>query len=72
MKIKEVIQAAQIAIDANMYLALRYSDGEVLGFNPKLLNVKRIPRDLPDKDSRFQSFRLISFSEYISIKKPIL
>lgn len=63
-------QLYDIVHNHNGYIALRYSDGPVVGCSTLVgrLAAKRQPID--NIQTRFQSFYPISFQEYIRIKIP--
>lgn len=72
MTVLQVMNAANEALDNKKYLAMRFRSGNVCGYNPQVAKLKVMQeRYDPNGISIFESYQLISFQEYISIKKPL-
>ncbi len=74
MTVQQVANAANEAVKFGVYMAVRDRHGDAYGYNPHLVNVsfmaKKAEKNAEGK-SWIQSFRYISFQEYITIKKPL-
>lgn len=59
------------ACNENDYIAMRHSSGDLVGINCKVGRMKLMVNK-PNVVTRYQSYKPISFMEYISIKTPFV
>ena len=70
LKVKHLITA----LKNNRYILARYSDGEMVGVNAKILTHARFSNleERRENETNYTGYRPCSFHEYISHKKPFL
>lgn len=59
-------------MNANKYIQLRTASNKTVALNCKVINMGRNATRLPNEESGFISYRIISFQEYISKKLPFI
>lgn len=69
MTVGNVMHACEEAIKSKKYLLLRNGYGEAMGYNPHLLNCKKMTNGKdPFLKSWAISYKLVSFDEYLTYK----
>ncbi len=65
------VMQLKTACSENDYIAVRHSDGDVIGINCGLARI-RLMINKPNLVTQYVSFKPIGFMEYISIKNPFM
>lgn len=59
------------AVSEGKYLLMREYDNSLVGYNPSLVNIRKIRKDY-GKQSKFISWRFVDFNTYVSYKVPFI